>query len=247
MLKLERNTRNGMINIIIRDKEYLFTSSFLIALAIAIGIHFILILLFHVVPFKMSWNDKIFTPTQVESDAILGDSAVAIFNPSLQTLRGLPPLPPSRPTLLRNPKFLAAHPITYTLKEHPSDYKFIQIEQPIYQPEFNPIVYHELQKPLKINISGILGQFEPISTIVDNLSMPQFTFKDGSQRVIFSVLVEGKNGKIFWFETIERAPDVAMNRYAEKILREMKFPSDPNLMTIRGNIEMQFNGNKIYD
>lgn len=244
MLKLKRASREGMISVIMRDKEYLFTRPFALALTIAVSIHLTLILLFHVAPFKIGSNNTVFTPTNVEADAASTESVVADFKPTVQTIRGLPAAPSSSPTLSLHPKFLTIRPVEYTKAESSTDQAFTQIEQKIYQPEFHPLI-HSPQKPLEILVSGILGERELLSDGMDatnGKSIPKFfTPKTDSKRVIYSVMVEGRTGKVFWFEPAQLTGDVAIDKYAENVLRDMKFAIDTKAIAVSGTIELQFN------
>jgi hypothetical protein len=236
MLKLEKRSREGLINVIIRDKESLLTKPFLQALAIAVCIHLALILLFHVTPFKIT-SDTVLPPTAAQAANISTESVLAELGSTLQNIHGLPPIPLSQPELMQHPTFLAVRPIVYMETHHQNEKSFTQIEQQIYQPEFIPTVYHAPQNPFQIAISGNLGEHELLA--METFSFP--LLKTGSKRVMYSVLVEGKTGKVFWFEPLQQALDPSIDNLAEKILRQMRFAADPKEIAISGRIEMQFN------
>lgn len=239
MLKLQRNSREGTISVIIRDKEYLLTRPFLLALAIAIGIHLGLILLFHIAPFNIDFNERVLTPTQVQADNTGESIIIAELAPTAPSIRGLPPVPSSYPSLSQPPKFLAYRPIAHRKIDNQANVAFTKIEQKIYVPEFIPTLHRALQSPFQIAVSGILGDYTLITDGMENQIIPKS--KTGSTRIIYSVLVEGRTGKIFWFEPSQHAHEAAIDKFAEKILRKMKFASDPKAIAISGSIEMQFN------
>lgn len=243
MLKLKRASREGIISVIMRDKEYLFTRPFAIALTIAVAIHLTLLILFHVGPFKIGSNETVFTPTRVEADAATIESVVAEAKPAVHTLRGLPTVPNSIPILPHDPKFLMVRPVEYTKAESATNQAFSLIEQQIYQPEFDPLLRSQ-QKPLEIIISGVLGEHKLLGGLInqENQPLPKVSNpKTDSQRVIYSVMVQGQTGRIFWFEPAQLSYDTVVDKYTENIMRQMKFATDPKTIAINGTIEFHFN------
>lgn len=244
MLRLERSSPEGRINVVIRDKEHLFTKPFLLALTLAIAIHLTLILLFQITPFSLGKYDRVLAPIQVQSDSLSAESALAEWISPVQTLRGLPIPPPSHPMLLQQPKFLADNPITYTKIENSNKQAFLEIEQKVYQPEFTPMVFHPPQQPFLMRVSGILGNYELIDNGMKELHFPKFKLDTESTRVIFSVLAEGKTGKIVWFDFEEKTQSAALDKFAEGILRRIQFAKNLKSIFIDGKIEMEFNREK---
>ena len=59
-------------------------------------------------------------------------------------------------------------------------------------------------------------------------------------RVIYTVMVEGRTGKIFWFEP-KLAANALVAKFAEALLLDMKFAVDPKLIAVSGEIELHFN------
>jgi len=55
------------------------------------------------------------------------------------------------------------------------------------------------------------------------------------------VLIEGKTGKIFWFEPKQLSHDASIDKFAEAVLQNMKFGIDPKMIAMDGEIEMHFN------
>ena len=157
MLKLERTSREGMISVIVRDKESLFTQPVAFAFGIAFAIHLSLILLFHIAPFNIGMSGIIFPPVRVEADASLKESVVADVESNTPTIRGLPTAPSSGPIPSQHPKFLTVRPIEYSKAENSTANAFTHIEEGIYQPEFHPLARLS-KKPLEIVISGTLAE-----------------------------------------------------------------------------------------
>ncbi|HEV8051605.1 MAG TPA: hypothetical protein VGP47_03855 [Parachlamydiaceae bacterium] len=241
MLKLERASRNGLINVLVRDKDNLFSQPFAVALGIAIAIHLGLVILFHVVPFKIGMSENVFPPTRVQADMSSKESVIAHIAPAIQSIRGLPALPENGPVPLRHPKYIAFRPAELSKATNSAALSFTQIEKAIYQPEFNPLANRQ-KKPLEIIISGILAEHELVTNGLDKKSIPaNQNMKQESRRLIYSVLVEGKTGKIFWYESKQSPHDASIDKFSEGVLQDMKFAIDPTMITMGGEIEMHFN------
>jgi hypothetical protein len=168
---------------------------------------------------------------------------VAEAKPAVHTLRGLPVVPNSIPILPPYPKFLTVRPTEYTKAESSTDQAFSHIEQQIYQPEFYPLLPSQ-QKPLEIIISGILGEHKLLGGLngFESKPFPKFSNpKTDNQRVVYSVMVEGQTGRIFWFEPAQLTYDTAVDKYTENVMRQMKFETDPKTIAINGTIEFHFN------
>lgn len=242
MLKLEKTSRNDLITVTVRDKENFFTQPFALAFGIAIAIHLGLVILFQVVPFKIGMSENVFPPTRVHADMALKESTLAQITPAILSIRGLPPIPAAGPTPLSHPKFLAFRPLEFSKAKNSTTLSFAQIEKEIYQPEFNPLE-NKQTKPLEIMISGVLAEHRLVSNGMDEKMMSSFpSLKTDNIRIAYSVLVEGKTGKIFWYEPKQSAHD-PIDKFAEAILHNMKFSIAQGIIVMDGQIEMHFNPN----
>lgn len=243
MLKLEKTSREGTINVIVRDKEPLFTKPFALAFAIALGFHLFLMMLFHISPLKIGTNDTFFPPTSVEADASLKESALAVVEHSIQHIRGLPLPPVSRPILRQQPEFIAVRPIEHNKVENSRLNSFAEIENEVRQPKFHPLATSQ-KKPLEVIISGTLAGQPLLSNGLDDHSLPTFpSSKEREKRMAYSVMVEGRTGKIFWFESKQPTSHSPIDSFAEKVLRGMKFAADPQMVAVNGEVELQFRFN----
>lgn len=238
MLRFEKTSRNGLLKVIVRDKENRFTQPFAVAFGIAVAIHLGLVVLFHVVPFKIGMSENVFPPTRVHADTALKESAIAQIAPAVQSIRGLPPLPVSGPIMSSHPKFLAFRPVEFSKAKNSATLSFAQMEKEVYQPEFNPLD-NRPKKPLQIMVSGVLAEHGLVSNGMDKKTIP--SLKKDSTRIAYSVLVEGKTGRIFWYEPKQGAQDPSIDRFAEAVLQDMKFAIDPAMIAMGGEIEMHFN------
>jgi len=244
MLKLQRTSREGIISVIFRDKELLFTRPFVVAFAIALGIHLGLFLIFQVTPFKIGLSDTIFPPTRVEVDTPSKESVLAHVIPTIPKIRGLPSAPVSGPVLLEHPKFLHVRPVGYNKVSSIGANAFMHIKNEIYQPGFNPLV-RLVKKPLEIVISGPLAERVLISDGIKVKSLNWLSLKNNSyghgQRVVYSVMVEGATGKVFWYEPKQLTQEPSIDKFAETVLKDMQFAADVNAISMSGEVEMHFN------
>ena len=157
MLKLEKASSDRQISVIVRDKEYFLTHSFLIAFALAAGFHFLFLLIFHIAPFKIRWSETIFPPIQVEASSFKDFAVMIDAEPAAHASSGLPQAKPSSPILPEHPTVLALRQMEYIKENANPDNPFAQIEQGIYQPVFTP-----LAKPNPPPVSLVISRPWPI-------------------------------------------------------------------------------------
>lgn len=239
MLKLERKSRNGIINVIFRDKDHLFTQPFSIAFLIALGIHLGLFIIFQVTPFKIGVSDTVFPPTRVQAETPSKESVLAEVIPMIQTIRGLPNMPASSPFIPEYPKFLTVRPVEYNKATGTKADAFMKIENEIYQPTFNPLV-HFSKQPLKIVISGILAEQPIISDGLKDKEIEKLPFHL-DERFVYHVLVEGTTGNIFWYEPQQASHNHSIDKFIESILKDMRFRINGQEIALSGEIELHFN------
>lgn len=223
---------------IFRDKEHLFTQPFTVAFCIALGIHFVLFVLFQVTPFKIGVNDTVFPPTRVEADTPSRESVLADVVTIAPTIRGLPSAPVSGPMIVEHPQFLSMRPVEYSKAKSSSADAFTEIENQIYQPTFKPLV-HLAKNPLVIVISGILSEQTLISDGTEDKSLENLSLR-AEQKVVYSVMVEGTSGKIFWYEPMQPAQEDSLDKFAVSILRDMRFRVSSKAIAMSGEVEMHF-------
>ena len=239
MLKLERTSRTGIINVIFRDKEHLFTQPFSIAFLIALGIHLGLFIIFQITPFKIGVSDTVFPPTRVQADTPSIESVVAEVIPVVPKIRGLPTTPVSGPNMLEYPKFLNVRPVEYSKATNTKADAFMKIENEIYQPTFNPLA-HFAKKPLKIVISWILAEKPIISDGLKDKEIEKLPLQL-DERFVYHVMVEGTTGNIFWYEPHQASHNASIDKFAESILKDMRFGIDSQAIALSGEIELHFN------
>jgi len=245
MLKLEKASLHSEINVSLRDKDYFFSRSLIFSFAIAAGLHLLFLLIFQVSPFKIRWNETtIFPPIEVEADAAFQDLALLVeMDASPKLASGLPFYPASTPLLSMTPSFSAAQPIEYLYEQKSFDNPFVQIENNIYQPSFTPLAKTELP-PLSLFISGPLASRDLIPEPLSNQMLKELKTiitNESEIRVIYSVMVDGSSGQIFWYEPNELSNSTPLNRLAEIILKGLQFDKEKDTFVSSGEVELHFN------
>ncbi len=244
MLKLEKATHDRKISISVRDKEYFLTHSFLIAFGLALGFHLLFLLIFHVAPFKLMWGDTIFPPTQVEADTLVPETALIVdVNAATKVPSGLPDAKPSLPMLSIAPTVAPQRHLEYIKEGNTLSNPFIQIERDLSYPSFSPLVKPAVPE-LRIVVSGPLGMqhFTQEGDSVNKLpSLVAAANPAGKVRLIFDVLVDGRTGRICWYEPKELSHIHAVDRYGESLLHELAFAPHPETFVTTGEVELHFN------
>lgn len=238
MLKLEKFSPNE-IHIRIRDKDQIFNPPLLKALGLAIGIHLLALLLFHVSPFKIGFFENVYPPAQVEVDlthdlpspdhAVLADPenegrlARAIFE-----RRELIPSLPS----LEIPRL---GKIEFGSEKAGSSNPFYQIEKAFFQPESGPRGLPGFGPTVAVFPSKnlILEEMPLIVSPEIGVSL--------EERVIYRVQVNSQTGKVFWFEILEKTSRPELNLYAQKLLMDLHFHAEPQSFITSGEVEVHFN------
>jgi len=245
MLKLEKTSPDRQVSVILRDKENLFTHSFIVAFSWAAGFHLLLLILFQVTPIKLRFSETLFPPISVETDTVSND-AIVLAEMALVPLvaSDLPPFTSSTPTLTEHPYYLSLHHIEY-LKETPrTNNPFEQIEKEIYHPRFTPLAKGILP-PISVIVSGQLAEHPLILDGLTNKTVPvvpNSSLSAGKElRVIYQVYVEGKSGDIFWYEPKQVTHIASLDRFAETVLHDMRFAEDKASFVTAGEVELHFN------
>lgn len=242
MLRLQRSSRDKLISIFVRDKDKFFSKPLVIAFAIAFGFHLFLLLMFHVSPFILSSGDVIFPPATVVADAVIADQgAVAVIDSSSHWMRGLPRPPDSSPSIKGTPSYTISRPISKGGSLPSGDFLFTSLEQSLYVNEFNPLRNRE-SPPFALAISGVLASLP----VKDGYPKPEGITGtvEGETRAVFNVMVDGRTGKIFWYDFVEKSSKTRLDKFAENALAGMTFETNHSLGTLSGEIEFHFRGGK---
>lgn len=238
MLKLEKVSKTLEINITMRQREHFLNRAFFKALGIALGLHLLAVVLFHIQPFVISGSGIVFPPVLVDSDLNLVQEGTVLAQ--IDTDEAFP-------RHIKEPKGLR-----FAFPEYPEvDLKQYQIQ---YDPHSNPHVFAPFEdsaqilytrlldhrpregEKVKVEISGSL-----INLKLEDDGIDQAEFgKTRTGRGRYQVRVEHRTGKIFWYDPIEAIGHEETDALAEKILRGMRFASDEFYFVTGGEIEIQF-------
>lgn len=239
MLKLKKSRKE--ISISLSGKEPFFNYYFLCAFGAAFGLHLFAFILFRIHPFFIT-DDRILKPISVETDLTMHSqpdigvqTALGEENGHLRHLSNPPFSHPELPTL---PQISTARGHHFLVRESSDIYPFLQIEE-----EWNGIVpsLHTTATTLPaltVSISGLLADYllidDGTAHITDTLMLKE------PKRLVYSVQMEGKTGKIFWHQLQNDSGSQNVARLAETILRNIKFKEDPQLFALGGEVEIFF-------
>ncbi|MEI8366327.1 MAG: hypothetical protein WCF65_07900 [Parachlamydiaceae bacterium] len=241
MLKLERKSRDGQVNLLMCTRERLFTRSLIIAFALALGLHSLFIILFHVSPFKIRVIETLFPPIGVEaypSINVDGSAVVAEVTTRPLSIQGIPIPERSQPVAAVHPLYSMTRPRVYGPGKDSADYPFSRMEKEAYFPDL-VVTRKKNRVPVAIVVSGELAGRGVIADVADGSL--QTVAVSSELRVIYDVRVDGRSGKVFWFEPIQRANVPSIDRAAESMLRRMAFTKGTDTQVTDGTIEFHFN------
>lgn len=244
MLKLEKISKSLEIGITLRQRETFFTRNLLQALAIAVALHLIAVLCFHVNLFRILGSQSVFPPILVDADIGLQDETQVIAHidrsevlshgikePKRSALQ-LPSLPKGeffKPNFLQGPTPTSAD-------------LFSILNHDIYPLDFMISTKNNTLLPVQVHISGPLAEKRVIEEGTQSLllSMP-----NSSHRVVYSVQIDDKMGTIFWYELKSKQTAMPIEAEARKILQAIRFQSSEDSFVTAGEIEINFNQERI--
>ncbi|NGX41812.1 MAG: hypothetical protein K940chlam7_00086 [Chlamydiae bacterium] len=247
MLKLEKKSDNRPVNVKMRMNSRICTPTFLRALAIAVGIHLMGYLIFHVKPFNVGSFETIFPPVQVNIDmqqmlngGVLanlegeGQSTAAILEPK----SSVPTIP-----LLSTPEMKRelAYPREKTVKRNP----FQHMEENLDYLTLENLSPPQPKKGRRIKVSafGNLSNKEIVAEGWEGKKLfRRHAFEERNTQYLatYDVKVEDRTGKIFWHQQHEPLEKKKLNVLAEKVLENLLFDRDPNGFISEGQIEIVF-------
>lgn len=242
MLKLERTSHDHDVSITFRNKEHVFTRSFLTAFTVALMIHLGLILIFHISPLKIRWSNTPSLPIVIETDLAHNENLV-LANISPETLPDhfLLTAPASLPYLPSTPIYSNPRQIEYSEKSHAILDLFNEIEKEIYLPAFSPASRASYSEPISILISGPLAS----KTLIKNPSAQEHQINISSglniqrpQHLLYSVLVDEQSGRVFWHESLQKIDNPSLETFATTMIYEMQFAPTPSAFVVAGQIEL---------
>lgn len=237
MLRLEK-TRGKEICISLRPRERAFSHTLLYAFAIALSLHVLAALIFHVGSFFMQ-DAGIASPISVEAD--LADAGTfAMFKKEMHQ---------QHYHLAPNTSEPVHHAIEVSdsktdsiiaLRDTPSSNPFLPIEG-----EWNPFAatgHKRKSSALRIHVFGALAEVPLLSDGTATLTTELAALKRSS-RATYAVQIEHQEGRVFWHMPTQKQEDPILNQLAQRILQNMRFKSIPSCFVTLGEIEFSFGWN----
>ena len=233
MLKLEKIAKTRDLNVTLRQRPVFFNGTLAMALGLAIFIHTVPFLIFHIAPFKMGYDGPIFPPVHVAADFSQESpgNLISLEYPGHEPVPGylIAPLP-SSPGL---PEISKSSPVKQMewIKQQSLLYNpFLEIEEDkrmgdlaLSPPE------HKDYGTVKVHISGSLAG-RPIAVRntyeeeLAQLSFYAFPIKTAvPHRCIYEVQVEDRTGEIFWHAPSACSEDKDIRALALNILLSHRF------------------------
>jgi hypothetical protein len=220
MLKLEKQTKNRNINIIIKECGRLTSPAFFQALAIACALHLVGLILFQVAPFKLKHATSIFPPIEVNIDyrGVLAESR----NEEISLL----PIPEpqiSRPRIGGS----VGGTETFNHKGHRDTGKEL----------FGRNEIEELMNPVLEKTQVYLHVFGELAGRPYNLENVDKT-SYGNEVIAYHVKVEDRTGKIFWYEPTNQIVKKKQKKIVKKIFDRLRFKTNDRGFISEGYIEI---------
>lgn len=234
MLKLGRDS-SRQVGVIIQDRERHFTPALLTGFCVAVAFHLLFITLFQVSPFKIRSYSTVLFPAYVEINPVNDSVVIANVEEFKEIMHGLPPAIFSEPILSHIPAFAPVRTMKYSMEDRVSENPFSKVEQEIYFPKITALA-KKVSDPFQIIVSGPLGR---LSHQFDGMTKP-LPMLDHEVLMIYKVLVEGRSGKIFWYELKQPIRQRQLDRYATELLHHLQFAKESQKFVIEGEVEMHF-------
>ncbi len=225
MLRLQKGTRQNPIVMTFRERPLVFSRELIQAFGLALGIHILAIILFHISPFRVRNPEIILPPSLVNIEIPKSEGQVITELHEIEPRLRLPPAPrwtsPGLPGIPDSSSFLDNH---------------LASMEPLLKKPFQelrlalPQTAEPAPHSVRVTVSGPLSACE-----MDSLKM---TIPDTvkHERQQFAVKVDTSKGEIFWYEQLEGSKDG--RAFAEDILTALRFSPNPKDIVISGEIEI---------
>lgn len=245
MLRLEKKSRRGDINLSFRHRERFLNRLLLQAFGLAFAWHAAAFLIFHVGGFKIFDGESVITPIAVNADIQFDSQEDSILAQALideeqrRDLHALPP-PSSEPSI---PEMIVAAPslsFPFFSIEDWNRNPFASIENDIQDQYFDALETRSAPPPIQILVSGALAA-RLIPEGIADIEKKYLLIPSESQRWIFTVQVQDEVGSIFWHQPHDPLSPQNKN-LARQILNALKFVPDQNGFVSTGEVEIVLNG-----
>lgn len=234
MLKLEKR-RNSQIHVYLRKREGLFTRSFLYALAIALSLHLLAAVLFHV--HALFFSEEHFATTilvEIERPDAITAASASSGNRKLSKHSWMAPMPKDPPIpVLNNTSTqtvtifpVEEGPIAFVASNEDWDYLI------------NKKCTGKLKPAMQVHISGPLADVAMTQNGVLDPSRCIDASIAHDYLIEFLVRVKRDTGQIFWYSLKDPSIDPDIIRNAVQILKSMRFQPDESHYVTAGEVEI---------
>jgi hypothetical protein len=242
MLKLERKSKSRDVSVTMRERGHTVTPAFLQAFILAIAIHVLGMVLFHVSPFKIGHVATIFPPIQVKIDFIPGIDGGVLAELENEPATSLPPVPEppkSIPQVQQMPNTeLASHYFLALPKELTFiGYPFEELEKNYYFTEF--FDWEQTSSPSKNGSIKLYGGLAEKGYTLQGMDLDKYllNYEGKKETVSYKIKVENRTGKVFWYQPIA-ALEKRANKYFKRLLASIQFEKTFQGFITEGEIEI---------
>ncbi len=239
MLKFEKILKTLDITITVRKREGFFSRNLLQALAIAIGLHALAVILFHVGPLKIMGSQLSILPVVVDADIGLPMEGVEISQFDVadtydRFIREPRNSSPNLPNVAVSPSMLSSLSERAKIVLPPLPHF---LESDIYSLDFLMFqARNQNQDPVQIKISGLLAD-----RLLADDPLAGAQVKDiEDYNAVYNVQVDDRSGTIFWYEAKHREKNDRLELYAEDLLKRIHFEKREDSFVTIGEVEIQF-------
>lgn len=255
MLKLEKIAKSRELSVMLRAKSGLLSTSFLLALAYAIFIHLAAFIIFPISPFKFSYQESLFPPVIVASDA---PAYIAYTDPSFNYEIPIPNylispkvLVPEFPSIQEKP---LEKKIEYIQQKSPLNNPFLGLEEHLEMVDVNDPLSERTEHALVVlRTSGAIAELslEHYNPFEEELRTLDTKFKEsimreypkGFHRYFYTVNIDKRNGELFWWEFTREEGSPKLQAHSLKVLKSIKFFPLSALGVEIGEVEIMINVN----
>jgi len=243
MLRFDYDQNKRSLSIAVARGKGTFNTALLYAFTLAISIHLLCFLLFHVTTIKFSYSDQILPPTNVSADLSIPISGAAVVLENVDSRNKhlwleMKPSTVSAPKLLLSP----ANTPNEILKESGSSKQFLaSLEQDIYGYPLPSLVLPTSYPGVEVGIYGSLSSIGLLNPI-EGLNQPIIAHprEVSRQKIIFHVAYDGLSGKLFWFNPVEKNLKKDIRQKSEALLKSLTFKKEVFSPVVDGQIEITY-------
>jgi hypothetical protein len=239
MLRVEKNAQSKPVYLSVRENARMLTPTFIRALIFALALHLSALILFHVQPFRLKYNSPQYPPIQVNIELALPENAIFADLEQRKLHRFPIPEPPLAPSVIPHYGIKMEDRVQAVPKNMKIRNTILPIET---EGDLSHLFVtldpgkHAVCRTPVIQISGPLASL-PI--VADSLPAQSIHAKKHSLvRLQYSVKVDSRTGKIFWYAPNTQTDGKKIQKTAEDILERIQFNPAPSEFVTQGEIEL---------